>query len=362
MREAGYFRSGSPMTYLTPYFDYDVFVSYSHGDPLKKGDSPLKRWTQTLIEKLAGEITSLEPEFMDLHIWSDKDIDPTAHLTPELRASCILMIIMSKHYLASSWCKDEEKWFREQIDDRKNEPGRVFVIQAQETEESDWPEFLRDERGHGMPGFPFFNSSDKVPLGWPDLFERNEPFSRQLGTLRTALAKRLRELKKHAENRAAATAPAPAPAPARSQPRIYLHANPRYAAARANLKAILEKDGVMPLTAASDHGSDMAAMQRESRWRFETAKSCEALALFRADGDESFIGDLLQVGVDERERIETARHKPLPCAVLDRSGESLPIDVSPFRIERFDLTHDNWSGEFHAWLNRVHEQEGVAAP
>jgi hypothetical protein len=32
--------------------------------------------------------------------------------------------------------------------------------------------------------------------------------------------------------------------------------------------------------------------------------------------------------------------------VLDRSGKSLPIDVSPFRIERFDLTHDNWSGEF----------------
>jgi len=62
------------MTYLTPYFDYDVFVSYSHGDPLKKGDSPLKRWTQTLIEKLAAEITSLEPEFKDLHIWSDKDI------------------------------------------------------------------------------------------------------------------------------------------------------------------------------------------------------------------------------------------------------------------------------------------------
>jgi hypothetical protein len=48
--------------------------------------------------------------------------------------------------------------------------------------------------------------------------------------------------------------------------------------------------------------------------------------------------------------------------VLDRSGKSLPIDVSPFRIERFDLTHDNWSGEFHAWLNRVHEHEGVAAP
>ena len=270
------------------------------------------------------------------------------------------MIMMSKHYLASSWCKDEETWFREQIDDRRNEPGRVFVIQAQATEGNAWPECLLDERGHGMPGFVFFNSNNNDPLGWPDLFDGNEAFSQRLSTLRTALAKRLRELKKHAESRAAATAPAEAPA--RSQPRIYLHANPRYAAARANLEAIFAKDGVRPLTVTFDRSADIADWERESKVRFETAKRCDALAFLRADADESFIGELLQVGVDERERIELARHKLLPCAVLDRSGENLPIDVSCFGIERFDLTHDGWNGAFQAWLDRVHEQEGIAMP
>ena len=64
----GRFCLGCSMTYLAPYFDYDVFVSYSHDDPRGKGDSPLKRWTHALIEKPDGEIRALEPEFKDLHL------------------------------------------------------------------------------------------------------------------------------------------------------------------------------------------------------------------------------------------------------------------------------------------------------
>ena len=76
----------------------------------------------------------------------------------------------------------------------------------------------------------------------------------------------------------------------------------------------------------------------------EAAKRCEALALLRADDADRFVGDLLDIGVDERERIAGARGAPLPCAVLDKTGEGLPIDVAPFGIERFDVSRTDWRG------------------
>ena len=84
-----------------------------------EGRAPLRDWTQALIRKLKDQLRSLETEFNDLHIWMDPEIDPTANLTDELRkkanASGVLMIVMSKRYLNSSWCRDELEWFREQI-------------------------------------------------------------------------------------------------------------------------------------------------------------------------------------------------------------------------------------------------------
>jgi hypothetical protein len=81
--------------------------------------------------------------------------------------------------------------------------------------------------------------------------------------------------------------------------------------------------------------------------RIGFAKDCDALALLRGDGDERFDDDLQEIGIGERERIEAARGVPLPCAVLDRSRRNLPIDVSAFGIERFDLGKDDWRGAFH---------------
>jgi hypothetical protein len=69
---------------------------------------------------------------------------------------------------------------------------------------------------------------------------------------------------------------------------------------------------------------------------------------------------LLDIGVDERERIQCARGAPLPCAVLDRSGERLPIDVSGLGIARFDLSNEDWRGKFHGWLEQARDQPAAA--
>ena len=94
----------------------------------------------------------------------------------------------------------------------------------------------------------------------------------------------------------------------------------------------------------------------------EAAKRCEALALLRIESDERFVDDLLDIGVDERERIVGVRGAPLPCAVLDKTGESLPIDVAPFGIERFDVTQTDWNGRFRSWLDAARPSPAGPAP
>jgi hypothetical protein len=240
----------------------------------------------------------------------------------------------------------------------------VFVIRAQPTDGNAWPDFLRDERGHAMPGFSFYDPIDGLPWGWPDLREMNRDFVKELCRLQTALTKRLRELRGRAEKRAQAEAAARPSA--RAQPgtgthRIYLHAPSDYEPVRADIGRALAQDGIVPLTAHANAGGGLSAWQRDSSARMEAAKRCEALALLRADDGDRFVGDLLDIGVDECARIADARGTPLPCAVLDKTGASLPIDVSPFGIQHFDVNRENWRGDFRHWLDTVRAQQAAAA-
>jgi hypothetical protein len=347
------------MAFLLPHFEYDVFVSYSHGVQGSETNAPLKDWTLELIRRLETDIRAVDTEFDDLYIWRDEQIDPTIHLSDELRgkveSSGVLMIVMSPRYLASTWCKNELEWFRQQVNDRARDQGRVFVIRALPTEEKSWPDFLRDTHGHALPGFQFHDKQDSMPYGWRGSDENRKSYVRELWRLQTALTRRLRELRANSERRVKLEAPRTVGS-AVGQRRVYLHARPEHASIFDEVKRILSQDGITPLSTVADPGRDLADWMRESRARIETAKRCDALALVRADGDERFIGDLLEIGVDERERIQSTRGAPLPCAVLDRSGQMLPIDVSGYGIERFDLVNDDWHGKFRGWLDQARNQ------
>jgi TIR domain len=344
------------MPYLAPHFDPDVFVSYSHGDPVG-GSAPLRDWTQALIHRLRDQLRSLETDFKELHLWMDAENDPTAKLTDELRKtvsrSGVLMIVMSKHYLDSKWCGDELEWFRKQIEARPGESGRVFVLRAQETDIALWPEFLRDERGHVLPGFSFYDPQNGYPWDYPDLRAPSAGFCKELLKLQIWLVKRLRELRERAAKQARDEAAVAAPLPtAASSRRIYLHAPPDSESARIDIGRALESDGIMPLTAEIAAGKGVANFQREAQaLRIEAAKRCEALALLPVNTGGGFVGDLLDIGVDERKRVSDARGAPMPCAVLDKTGERLPIPVAQFGIERFDINAPDWGGQFRSWLD-----------
>ncbi|MGZ8980478.1 MAG: hypothetical protein ACXW2D_06975, partial [Burkholderiaceae bacterium] len=78
------------MGFLSPDFDYDLFISYAHGDFDKAGSSPLKVWSQGFAAKLVEELRlSLEGEqlvaFLDENSRPGFGIDPTRPLTDQLQ-------------------------------------------------------------------------------------------------------------------------------------------------------------------------------------------------------------------------------------------------------------------------------------
>lgn len=357
------------MSYLKPHFDPDVFVSYSHGDPQGRA-APLRDWTRSLIDRLSEGLHALEPEFASLDIWMDRQIDPTAQLTDDLRiraSRCAaLMVVMSKHYLQSSWCKDELAWFQAQDQDRTVGSGRVFVLRAQKTDESVWPEFLRDSRGHAMTGFAFHDPESGEPLGF-QLEKPGDEFFKELARVRNWLSRRLHEMRDRAEKDAEqqAKAQASTPAPAGSTKRVYVHAPPDVEALRVEIDAALGNvGGIVPVAPTVPAGNTLAEWQNEAKkLREEAAKHCQALTLVRVTDGRRFAGDLFDIGVDERERIVAARGgAPMPCAVFDKTGEAPPFDLARFHIDRFDLNETNWPGQFGAWLDAKLAATPLAAP
>lgn len=344
------------MAYLSPHFEADAFVSYSHGDPKGEGNMPFKTWTHALIDKLEKEIRSLDPNLSEIKLWFDKDADPTAQLTPLLRdtvsKSCMLIIVMTHYYLRSSWCKDELNWFRDQIKERTEfERGRVFIIRAQPTDVSAWPDFLRDERGHALLGFQFCASNTETPFGWPDLVVQDEEFRKALNTLRSSLMKHLREFKKLQTEQLSASTPLTAIPQQDSRP-IFLHTARERMTELDAIKTQLKENGIKvatlaPKTApAEDFGKD------ERDKQIEWMKRCDAVALAAIDGGESDEREFAYI-YQNRMNIVGPKGKPLPWVVIDRSGGRLPVDPSDWGAGHIDATRDNWRDELREWLARA---------
>jgi hypothetical protein len=138
--------------------------------------------------------------------------------------------------------------------------------------------------------------------------------------------------------------------------RIYLHARTEDASICKEVQERLAEVGFDPVIDLTGPGEELRDWRRESKNRIETAKGYDALALIRAKGDTNFRFTLRDIGHYDREDIEQARGAPLPCAVLDQSGDGLPIDVSGWGIERFDLRNNHWRDEFRRWLTKAEVQ------
>lgn len=162
-------------SYTGGEFEYDVFVSYPHGDPSESGeDSDLKIWTQALIDKLEGDIgLSVEIQNRPIEVWYDDRLTGNVALTESLKRkiekSAIFLIIMTPKYLSSKWCKQEREWIETEVKRRGDGIENVFIIRAMPTKHEDWPVFFKDGAGETVLGFRFCveeKGRAARPFGW----------------------------------------------------------------------------------------------------------------------------------------------------------------------------------------------------
>jgi hypothetical protein len=194
----------------------DIFISYARGDD-QADDEGEAGWVTTIKRLLEKRL--FRPLGQNCDVWMDHRLatgaDLPAELEAKVRASAILLIVLSPGYLASSWCEREMELFLDEAANWEHRTSsRVFVVEIEWVES---PEAVR-----GVLRLPFWVTNRDKPnetllLGSPrpnPADPDHKPYYTRLNSLVCDLAAELKRLK--AAVRAALgerTAPHPAPEP-----------------------------------------------------------------------------------------------------------------------------------------------------
>jgi hypothetical protein len=336
---------------------YDVFVSYSHGDPRGTGKSPLALWTHCLIDALRQDIESTSTEFDQLALWDDREADPASNLTPMLKdhvsSSSLLLIVMSPRYLESPWCQEELDWFTQELRRRSEDEGCALVVRALPTKEELWPAQLKDDNGHSLLGFWFHARPAKEgikPFGWPDPRSSDREFFDALSRLSTIVMQRLRKLKHRAILKNSVTRTYK---PSKGRLKIYLHCRQVDIEARDQTRYKLIERGFEVYPNDDDRGIEprkgLRFIQESRRQRIATYNNCDALLVLRPQPGSWIDDELETVAFDELRELEACYRKHIPCAVLDLVNDGA-LQHTPFNVTRFS-GDTKWLDSFVWWLN-----------
>lgn len=197
------------MPFLRSY-DHDIFVSYAHG-PIPSGSysgerkDQLSRWTQTLIDDLRARVDShlaTKDSARRVNIWMDPrlegNLDLTTNLQRKVERSAVLLVVMSRFYLASKWCMQEAAWFAETATQRVEGSGRIFVVRAYPTDESLWPNSLKGQTGVALPGYFLHPPAEPhdlcEPYGYPKPDDADREYNKAVSHLAVQITKQLQDL------------------------------------------------------------------------------------------------------------------------------------------------------------------------
>jgi TIR domain len=337
------------MTYLAPDFDLDLFVTYSHGDPQGVGNELLKNWSRKMANFLLQDITSTTPDLANLEHFIDERLDTTRQLTDELRSkvnkSALLLLLMSPSYLRSAWCNDELTWFCDEVDRRGRGDGLIFVVRALPTTQTQWPAFLKDERGNTLVGFQFHRRPEDEatrPYGWPEPQPTDREFFEELARLSGAVVKRLKGLRQRIEQRRQAAAfevHAQKIVPGQV---VYLHGHVDDGKPWTETRDALMAAGYLVVPGRPEVPADTPEEAKSARQeRVRQLANCDALLILGTAHDARLDSDLLIIAHRDRQAAIEISGRPLPCAVLDRVGKAIPV-ADQFRLRRIDVNVPDW--------------------
>ena len=96
----------------TPGFEHDIFISFNHEDNLAPEGE--RGWVEQFREHL--EIWLRRSGLKDLDIWWDKEqlrgnMDFDARIEKVLGSTAFLLVLHSRNYRQSDYCRKELDWF-----------------------------------------------------------------------------------------------------------------------------------------------------------------------------------------------------------------------------------------------------------
>jgi hypothetical protein len=358
------------MGYLSPDFDYDLFISYAHADLSQTGVSPLKTWSQVFAAKLVEELRlSLESAnlacFLDENRRPGLGIDPTRSLTPQLeiaiRRSGLLVLLMSPFYLKSEWCKREVDGFVAEAQRRQRGDGLLFVVRIWPTEAKYWPPPLKGEDDETLPGFWFYDrdlAKERPrlvrPFGWEDprQHDRAGAFREALADIVDRMAVRLEELHQKLEKRQVEAEALEKLAETGGQT-LYLYSRNTHRDHWQRAYDELERAGFTVFPSEPDPDPEVAGPEREAeaaRERIDMLRSCDALVLLRSRPGRSFDMDLAKIGMRDRRNARESQGGSMPCAVINLCDRTDPEDrqrriARSCRIEWVEGNLPDWPSE-----------------
>ncbi len=324
------------MGYLEHEFRHDLFISYSHGDFDGTGQSALKDWSSQFVEHLREEIRTSDRSLRDIAIFLDQSLrsgqglDPTEPLTDQLKnevaASALLAILVSDHYINSTWCLDELRWWQKHHGiDLASANGRIFSVHVMPTKKAAWPRSLVDEKGEPPLGTRFHRTDNSLdpgdirPYKWRGEGDREEVTAYRNAVVAVAglVRRRLLALQDDLTRRDAEKANAERLQEASGQ-LLYLHGKQDDAAEWTRVWQDLGgHDYVVFPTQPEVTPADDPAWQRLYDNRVETLVGCDALLLLHTGQNSSFDSVLVNVGHLSRNKAKARSGKPLPCAVVN---------------------------------------------
>ena len=363
------------MAYVGSPFEFDIFISYSHGGDDGQGRGYLQPWSTAFVQELDRELRS-DPRFrQSLRIFLDSDrrgagVDPMAALTEQLKtdigAAALLVVLMSPDYLTSAWCKDEREWWlARQAAAGLQTDERVAVIRMWPTADP-WPPAFADSRGQPLVGFQFHTHDEPVrPLGWTEMpgpFQSD--FRKALLPIVGRLYQALDAMKARADAQRRAQEEAARLANAGGQI-IYLQGRSDHAPEWQRVMAELGNSGFAvlpdcPDTVESDP-QKLAAMQEN---RVRTISGCDALLLIGTDDTRALDADLVTVGRLDRQSARARSNRLLPCGLLNIVGDAIATQARKtltraVQADWIDATRSPWAPAVQQWLASKSQQAGL---
>ena len=197
------------MAYIKGY-QYDIFISYSHLDNLKKFDEA-RGWVEEFYTNLNILLSQRIGKIDTVKIWWDSnkldgDILYNQSIAESISTSAIMLCLISPGYLASTYCQKELQLF---YDKAEKEPvglnignrNRIVNVLLNNIRHDKWPPQLS-----GTTGFKFHDAENHEAYG-NTLDFKGLSFKNQLMDLKEAIAKLLDEFKEREEE------PPPPPPP-----------------------------------------------------------------------------------------------------------------------------------------------------